>query len=239
MSDLLTVTGLSVHYGGIQAVRDVSFSVNAGEQTTLIGANGAGKSYTVRAITGLEPFSGEIIFNGQPVRRRKAESLLREGLVMVPEGRGIFTRMTVLENLQMGALLRRDSAAVRQEMDEIFANFPRLAERQHQLAGLLSGGEQQLLALNRALLSQPRLLILDEPSMGLAPLMVENVFRVIATLRQRGVALLLIEQNARLALEATDSAWVMDSGSIVERGASQALLADDRIAQIYLGEVPA
>ncbi|WP_373393052.1 ABC transporter ATP-binding protein [Raoultella ornithinolytica] len=239
MSDLLTVTGLSVHYGGIQAVRDVSFSVNAGEQTTLIGANGAGKSSTVRTITGLEPFSGEIIFNGQPVRRRKAESLLREGLVMVPEGRGIFTRMTVLENLQMGAWLRRDSAAVRQEMDEIFANFPRLAERQHQLAGLLSGGEQQLLALNRALLSQPRLLILDEPSMGLAPLMVENVFRVIATLRQRGVALLLIEQNARLALEATDSAWVMDSGSIVERGASQALLADDRIAQIYLGEVPA
>lgn len=239
MSDLLTVTGLSVHYGGIQAVRDVLFSVKAGEQTTLIGANGAGKSSTVRAITGLEPFSGEIIFNGQPVRRRKAESLLREGLVMVPEGRGIFTRMTVLENLQMGAWLRRDSAAVRQEMDEIFANFPRLAERQHQLAGLLSGGEQQLLALNRALLSQPRLLILDEPSMGLAPLMVENVFRVIATLRQRGVALLLIEQNARLALEATDSAWVMDSGSIVERGASQALLADDRIAQIYLGEVPA
>ena len=239
MSDLLTVTGLGVHYGGIQAVRDVSFSVKAGEQATLIGANGAGKSSTVRAITGLEPFSGEIIFNGKPLRRRKAESLLREGLVMVPEGRGIFTRMTVLENLQMGAWLRRDSAAVRQEMDEIFANFPRLAERQHQLAGLLSGGEQQLLALNRALLSQPRLLILDEPSMGLAPLMVENVFRVIATLRQRGVALLLIEQNARLALEATDSAWVMDSGSIVERGASQALLADDRIAQIYLGEVPA
>lgn len=239
MSDLLTVTGLSVHYGGIQAVRDVSFSVQAGEQATLIGANGAGKSSTVRAITGLEPFSGEILFNGKAVRRRKAESLLREGLVMVPEGRGIFTRMTVLENLQMGAWLRRDSAAVRQEMAEIFANFPRLAERQHQLAGLLSGGEQQLLALNRALLSQPRLLILDEPSMGLAPLMVENVFRVIATLRQRGVALLLIEQNARLALEATDSAWVMDSGSIVERGASQTLLADDRIAQIYLGEVPA
>ncbi|WP_032696483.1 ABC transporter ATP-binding protein [Raoultella planticola] len=239
MSDLLTVTGLSVHYGGIQAVRDVSFSVKAGEQATLIGANGAGKSSTVRAITGLEPFSGEILFNGKAVRRRKAESLLREGLVMVPEGRGIFTRMTVLENLQMGAWLRRDSAAVRQEMAEIFANFPRLAERQHQLAGLLSGGEQQLLALNRALLSQPRLLILDEPSMGLAPLMVENVFRVIATLRQRGVALLLIEQNARLALEATDRAWVMDSGSIVERGASQALLADDRIAQIYLGEVPA
>ncbi|HHT0279027.1 ABC transporter ATP-binding protein [Klebsiella oxytoca] len=238
MSDLLTVNQLSVHYGGIQAVRDVSFSVKAGEQTTLIGANGAGKSSTVRAITGLEPFSGEILFNGKPIRKRRAESLLREGLVMVPEGRGIFARMTVLENLQMGAWLRRDAAAVKQEMGAIFANFPRLAERQHQLAGLLSGGEQQLLALNRALLSQPRLLILDEPSMGLAPLMVENIFRVIATLRQRGVALLLIEQNARLALEATDSAWVMDSGSIVERGPSQTLLADDRIAQIYLGEMP-
>ena len=238
MSDLLTVNQLSVHYGGIQAVRDVSFSVKEGEQTTLIGANGAGKSSTVRAITGLEPFSGEILFNGKPIRKRRAESLLREGLVMVPEGRGIFARMTVLENLQMGAGLRRDAAAVKQEMGAIFANFPRLAERQHQLAGLLSGGEQQLLALNRALLSQPRLLILDEPSMGLAPLMVENIFRVIATLRQRGVALLLIEQNARLALEATDSAWVMDSGSIVERGPSQTLLADDRIAQIYLGEMP-
>lgn len=238
MSDLLTVNQLSVHYGGIQAVRDVSFSVKAGEQTTLIGANGAGKSSTVRAITGLEPFSGEILFNGKPIRKRRAESLLREGLVMVPEGRGIFARMTVLENLQMGAWLRRDATAVKQEMRAIFTNFPRLTERQHQLAGLLSGGEQQLLALNRALLSQPRLLILDEPSMGLAPLMVENIFRVIATLRQRGVALLLIEQNARLALEATDSAWVMDSGSIVERGQSQTLLADDRIAQIYLGEMP-
>lgn len=238
MSDLLTVNQLSVHYGGIQAVRDVSFSVKEGEQTTLIGANGAGKSSTVRAITGLEPFSGEILFNGKPIRKRRAESLLREGLVMVPEGRSIFARMTVLENLQMGAWLRRDAAAVKQEMGAIFANFPRLAEHQHQLAGLLSGGEQQLLALNRALLSQPRLLILDEPSMGLAPLMVENIFRVIATLRQRGVALLLIEQNARLALEATDSAWVMDSGSIVERGPSQTLLADDRIAQIYLGEMP-
>lgn len=137
MSDLLTVNQLSVHYGGIQAVRDVSFSVKEGEQTTLIGANGAGKSSTVRAITGLEPFSGEILFNGKPIRKRRAESLLREGLVMVPEGRGIFARMTVLENLQMGAWLRRDAAAVKQEMGAIFANFPRLAERQHQLAGLL------------------------------------------------------------------------------------------------------
>jgi len=238
MSELLKVERVDVHYGGIQAVRDVSFSLQEGEQATLIGANGAGKSSTVRAITGLENFGGNIAFNGQPVRKRKAEALLRDGLVMVPEGRGIFARMTVLENLQMGAWLRRDTANVKAEMDEIFDRFPRLGERQHQLAGLLSGGEQQLLALNRALLSQPRLLILDEPSMGLAPKMVENIFQVIKGLRERGVALLLIEQNARLALEVTDSAWVMDSGSIVHHGDSKAMLNDDQIAQIYLGEMP-
>lgn len=238
MSELLKVERLDVHYGGIQAVRDVSFTLQEGEQATLIGANGAGKSSTVRAITGLENFGGNIAFNGQPVRKRKAEALLRDGLVMVPEGRGIFARMTVLENLQMGAWLRRDTANVKAEMDEIFDRFPRLGERQHQLAGLLSGGEQQLLALNRALLSQPRLLILDEPSMGLAPKMVENIFQVIKGLRERGVGLLLIEQNARLALEVTDSAWVMDSGSIVHHGDSKAMLNDDQIAQIYLGEMP-
>lgn len=238
MSELLKVERVDVHYGGIQAVRDVSFTLREGEQATLIGANGAGKSSTVRAITGLENFSGRIEFNGKAVRKHRPESLLRDGLVMVPEGRGIFSRMTVLENLQMGAWLRRDTVTVRREMNEIFERFPRLGERQHQLAGLLSGGEQQLLALNRALLSRPRLLILDEPSMGLAPKMVENIFAVIAGLRERGVALLLIEQNARLALEVTDSAWVMDSGSIVHHGESKALLDDDRIAQIYLGEMP-
>ncbi|TLU70069.1 ABC transporter ATP-binding protein [Enterobacter sp. MF024] len=239
MSELLKVERLDVHYGGIQAVRDVSFTLREGEQATLIGANGAGKSSTVRAITGLERFGGNIEFKGQPVRKQKAEALLRDGLVMVPEGRGIFARMTVLENLQMGAWLRRDAVTVKLEMNEIFERFPRLGERQHQLAGLLSGGEQQLLALNRALLSRPRLLILDEPSMGLAPKMVENIFAVIAGLRERGVALLLIEQNARLALEVTDQAWVMDSGSIVHHGASKAMLDDDQIAQIYLGEMPA
>ena len=238
MSELLKVERVDVHYGGIQAVRDVSFTLHEGEQATLIGANGAGKSSTVRAITGLENFSGRIEFNGKAVRKQSPETLLRDGLVMVPEGRGIFSRMTVLENLQMGAWLRRDTVTVKREMNEIFERFPRLGERQHQLAGLLSGGEQQLLALNRALLSHPRLLILDEPSMGLAPKMVENIFAVIAGLRERGVALLLIEQNARLALEVTDSAWVMDSGSIVHHGESKALLNDDRIAQIYLGEMP-
>lgn len=236
---LLQVKQLGVHYGGIQAVRNVSFTLHEGEQGTLIGANGAGKSSTVRAITGLEPFSGEICYQGQAVARQKPEDLLRDGLVMVPEGRGIFTRMTVMENLQMGAWLRRDSHAVKDEIEAIFSRFPRLQERQHQLAGLLSGGEQQLLALNRALLSRPRLLILDEPSMGLAPVMIENIFKVIATLRKQGVSLLLIEQNARLALEVTDKAWVMDSGSIVHHGDSQALLADDSIAQYYLGEIPA
>ena len=238
MSELLKVERLDVHYGGIQAVRDVSFTLREGEQATLIGANGAGKSSTVRAITGLESFSGSIDFNGKAVRKQSPETLLRDGLVMVPEGRGIFSRMTVLENLQMGAWLRRDTVTIRREMNEIFERFPRLGERQHQLAGLLSGGEQQLLALNRALLSRPRLLILDEPSMGLAPKMVENIFAVIAGLRERGVALLLIEQNARLALEVTDSAWVMDSGSIVHHGESKTLLNDDQIAQIYLGEMP-
>lgn len=238
MSELLKVERLDVHYGGIQAVRDISFTLHEGEQATLIGANGAGKSSTVRAITGLESFNGNIEFNGKAVRKQKPETLLRNGLVMVPEGRGIFARMTVLENLQMGAWLRRDAARVKREMAEIFERFPRLGERQHQLAGLLSGGEQQLLALNRALLSRPRLLILDEPSMGLAPRMVENIFTVIAGLRARGVALLLIEQNARLALEVTDSAWVMDSGSIVHHGESKTMLNDDQIAQIYLGEMP-
>ncbi|NIF35139.1 ABC transporter ATP-binding protein [Enterobacter sp. Tr-810] len=238
MSELLKVERLDVHYGGIQAVRDVSFTLHEGEQATLIGANGAGKSSTVRAITGLESFTGSITFSGKNVRKHKPETLLRDGLVMVPEGRGIFARMTVLENLQMGAWLRRDTVTVKHEMNAIFERFPRLGERQHQLAGLLSGGEQQLLALNRALLSRPRLLILDEPSMGLAPKMVENIFAVISGLRERGVALLLIEQNARLALEVTDNAWVMDSGSIVHHGASKAMLDDDQIAQIYLGEMP-
>ncbi|EMJ7955793.1 MULTISPECIES: ABC transporter ATP-binding protein [Enterobacter] len=235
---LLTVRNMSKRFGGLTAVDDVSITVNKGEIYGLIGANGAGKSSTVRAITGLENFSGRIEFNGKAVRKHRPEALLRDGLVMVPEGRGIFSRMTVLENLQMGAWLRRDTVTVRREMNAIFERFPRLGERQHQLAGLLSGGEQQLLALNRALLSQPRLLILDEPSMGLAPKMVENIFAVIAGLRERGVALLLIEQNARLALEVTDSAWVMDSGSIVHHGESKALLNDDQIAQIYLGEMP-
>ncbi|MCR4456644.1 MULTISPECIES: ABC transporter ATP-binding protein [Enterobacteriaceae] len=234
---VLQVRNLSVHYGGIQAVRGIEFSLNEGEQGTLLGANGAGKSSTVRAIAGLQPYGGEIFWRGKSIHRRAPQDLLRDGIVLVPEGRGIFTRMTVEENLLMGAWQRKGRQAVKQEMAQLYARFPRLGERKDQLAGLLSGGEQQLLALGRALLSQPRLLILDEPSMGLAPIMVETIFKEIAALRDAGVTLLLIEQNARLALEVTHRAWVMDSGSIAHHGDSAALLADNRIQEIYLGEV--
>ncbi len=234
---ILQVRNLSVHYGGIKAVRGIDFSLNEGEQGTLLGANGAGKSSTVRAIAGLQPYDGEILWRGKSVHRRAPQDLLRDGIVLVPEGRGIFTRMTVEENLLMGAWQRKGRQAVKQEMAQLYERFPRLGERKDQLAGLLSGGEQQLLALGRALLSQPRLLILDEPSMGLAPIMVETIFKEIAALRDAGVTLLLIEQNARLALEVTHRAWVMDSGSIAHHGESVALLADNRIQEIYLGEV--
>lgn len=234
---VLQVRNLSVHYGGIQAVRGIEFSLNEGEQGTLLGANGAGKSSTVRAIAGLQPYGGEIFWRGKSIHRRAPQDLLRDGIVLVPEGRGIFTRMTVEENLLMGAWQRKGRQAVKQEMAQLYARFPRLGERKDQLAGLLSGGEQQLLALGRALLSQPRLLILDEPSMGLAPIMVETIFKEITALRDAGVTLLLIEQNARLALEVTHRAWVMDSGTIAHHGDSAALLADNRIQEIYLGEV--
>lgn len=233
---LLEVEQLGVSYGGIQAVKHISFSIHKGEQLTLIGANGAGKSSTVRALTGLQPYTGTIRYNGLLVNKQSPEKLLSQGLVMVPEGRGIFQHMSVLENLQMGAWLRRDKRQINREINDLFERFPRLGERQNQLGGLLSGGEQQLLALARALLSRPKLLILDEPSMGLAPLMVENIFHVISLLRSSGVTLLLIEQNARLALEATDRALVMDCGEITLSGASSALLNDNIIQTIYLGE---
>lgn len=236
---ILQLQQLNVHYGGIHAVRDVSFSLEEGEHGTLIGANGAGKSSTVRSIAGLQPFGGDILWKGKSIKGQSADVLVSQGIVLVPEGRGIFGRMTVLENLQMGAWRRRDHAQVKREIQALFERFTRLGERQDQLAGLLSGGEQQLLALARALLSQPQLLILDEPSMGLAPIMVQSIFDVIRSLRDSGMTLLLIEQNARLALEVTDQAWVMDSGTLPYSGKSSDLLTDDRIQQIYLGELPA
>lgn len=233
---LLCVQQLTVSYGGIQAVKGIDFEVTDGERVTLIGANGAGKTSSLRAVTGLQHYRGEIRFAGQSIRGVPPYRLLRQGLVMVPEGRGIFARMTVLENLQVGAYLRRDSGGVKRDLAEIFGIFPRLEERLAQQAGLLSGGEQQMLAIGRALLGKPRLLILDEPSMGLAPMMVEAIFQVINHIGRQGVTLLLVEQNARLALQATDRAYVLDSGAISHSGISAAMLDDDRIRQAYLGE---
>ncbi|QWA10794.1 ABC transporter ATP-binding protein [Sodalis ligni] len=237
MSDpLLSVRGLTVSYGGIHAVKGVDFDVADGEQVTLIGANGAGKTSSLRAVTGLQDFRGEILFAGKSIRGVPPYHLLKQGLVMVPEGRGIFARMTVLENLQIGAYLRRDGNGVKRDLAEIYRIFPRLKERLSQPAGLLSGGEQQMLAMGRALLGKPRLLILDEPSMGLAPIMVEAIFSVIHRIGGQGVTLLLVEQNARLALQATHRAYVLDSGLISHSGKSGDMLDDARIRQAYLGE---
>ncbi|HGM5304039.1 ABC transporter ATP-binding protein [Serratia marcescens] len=233
---LLSVKRLKVSYGGIHAVKGIDFMVSAGEQVTLIGANGAGKTSSLRALTGLQPFEGDILFDGRPIRGMPPHRLLQQGLVMVPEGRGIFTRLTVRENLQLGAYARRDASAVRQDFERVCATFPRLSERLHQPAGLLSGGEQQMVAMGRALLSRPRLLILDEPSMGLAPIVVEAIFSVIKQLARDGVTLLLVEQNARLALASTDRAYVLDSGSLSHSGRSADMLDDEKIKRIYLGE---
>lgn len=233
---LLAVKQLKVSYGGIHAVKGIDFTVNSGEQVTLIGANGAGKTSSLRALTGLQPFDGEILFDGRSIRGVPPHQLLQQGLVMVPEGRGIFARMTVLENLQLGSYSRRDKAAVRQDLEQVCTLFPRLRERLQQQAGLLSGGEQQMVAMGRALLSRPRLLVLDEPSMGLAPIVVEAIFEVIKNLSRDGVTLLLVEQNARLALASTDRAYVLDSGNLSHCGRSADMLDDQKIKQAYLGE---
>lgn len=238
MSDvLLDIRDLRVRYGAIEAVKGIDLHVNAGERVTLIGANGAGKTSTLKALAGLLPIaSGDIRFDGHSIRAVPAHRLPRQGVSLVPEGRGIFARMSVLENLQAGAYLRRDREQVDGDMEGLFEHFPRLRERLGQSAGLLSGGEQQMLALARALLSRPRLLILDEPSMGLAPIMVEKIFAVIDAVCQAGMTLLLVEQNARLALQVTDRAYVMDSGRIHLTGNSAALLDDPGIREAYLGE---
>lgn len=238
MSDvLLDIRDLRVRYGAIEAVKGIDLHVSAGERVTLIGANGAGKTSTLKALAGLLPMaSGDIRFDGHSIRAVPAHRLPRQGIALVPEGRGIFARMSVLENLQAGAYLRRDREQVDEDMEGLFEHFPRLRERLGQSAGLLSGGEQQMLALARALLSRPRLLILDEPSMGLAPIMVEKIFAVIDAVCQAGMTLLLVEQNARLALQVTDRAYVMDSGRIHLTGNSAALLDDPGIREAYLGE---
>jgi branched-chain amino acid transport system ATP-binding protein len=234
---VLRVSDLQVAYGGIQAVKGASLEVRKGELVTLIGANGAGKTTTLKAITGLlSPASGGIDYLGTSVLGVRADQRVKQGLVMIPEGRGVFARMTIVENLQMGAYLRNDSAGIKRDIDRMFETFPRLKERADQLAGTMSGGEQQMLAMARALMAQPTLLLLDEPSMGLSPIMVDKIFEVIRAVSAQGVTMLLVEQNANLALQAAHRGYVMESGVITMAGEAQAMLVDPRVRAAYLGE---
>ena len=234
---MLEVRGLKVSYGGINAVKGIDFKVAAGELVTLIGANGAGKTTTLKALAGLvKPAAGGILYNGEDITARPAYELVRQGLALVPEGRGVFGRLTVDENLAMGAYSRRDSARVTADFDRVYGLLPRLAERRRQFAGTLSGGEQQMLAIGRAMMCRPRLLLLDEPSMGLAPLMVQKIFEAIRAIAADGATLLLVEQNARLALETCHRGYVMESGLITAADSAARLLADPRVRQAYLGE---
>ena len=240
MSDpkvLLKVNNLKVAYGGIQAVKGISLEVREGELVSLIGSNGAGKTTTMKAITGtLAATSGNIEYLGKDIHGQGAWDLVKQGLVMVPEGRGVFTRMSILENLQMGAYLRDDKDGIAADVDRVFTLFPRLKERSTQLAGTLSGGEQQMLAMGRALLSRPKVLLLDEPSMGLSPLMVDKIFEVISEVASMGVTLLLVEQNASRALKIAQRAYVMESGQISMQGQAHDLLHDPKVRAAYLGE---
>lgn len=229
--------GLEVAYGGIRAVKGIDLEVRGGELVALIGANGAGKSSTLNCLAGLLPAKrGDVQLQGQSLNRVPAHDRVAHGMALVPEGRGIFSRLTVLENLQMGAYRRDDKSVVRQELTQVFEMFPRLQERRDQLAGTLSGGEQQMVAIGRALMTKPQLLLLDEPSMGLAPLLVEQIFATVATVAKSGVAILLVEQNAQLALQLSQRAYVMENGRITLEGDSAGLLQDVRVRQAYLGE---
>lgn len=232
----LKVSGLKVAYGGIQAVKGVSFEVRQGELVSLIGANGAGKTTTLKAITGIQPpADGDIEYLGQSIKGQGPWDLVKQGLVMVPEGRGTFARMTITENLQMGAFVRVDKE-IDADIDKVFAIFPRLKERRSQLAGTMSGGEQQMLAMGRALMARPKLLLLDEPSMGLSPLMVDKIFEVVNDIHQRGTTVLLVEQNASRALQLASRGYVMDSGEITMSGDAKQLLNDPKVRAAYLGE---
>ena len=234
---LLKVSGLKVGYGGIQAVKGVDFEVREGELVSLIGSNGAGKTTTMKAITGTLPSgAGHIEFLGRSIKGRGAWDLVEEGLVMVPEGRGVFTRMTITENLQIGAYIRKDKAGIASDMERVFVTFPRLRERKDQLAGTMSGGEQQMLAMGRALMARPKVLLLDEPTMGLSPIMCDKIFEVVQTVASQGVTILLVEQNANRALQLADRGYVMESGLITMNGEAKALLSDPRVRAAYLGE---
>jgi branched-chain amino acid transport system ATP-binding protein len=234
---LLEVTGLKVAYGGIQAVKGVDFNVREGELVSLIGSNGAGKTTTMKAITGSLPFlEGDIKYLGQSIRGKGAWDLVRQGLAMVPEGRGVFTRMTITENLQMGAHIRNDKPEIAKDMEKVFTIFPRLRERKDQLAGTMSGGEQQMLAMGRALMSRPKVLLMDEPSMGLSPIMVDKIFEVVKEVYAQGVTILLVEQNASRALQIANRAYVMESGLITMDGDAKEMLSDPKVRAAYLGE---
>jgi len=236
MTSILKVSNLAVAYGGIQAVKGVSFEVREGELVSLIGANGAGKTTTLKALTGLQPIAGGTVeFMGKPIAGQGAWDLVRQGLVMVPEGRGTFTRMTITENLMMGAYIRKDKE-IDADVEKVFALFPRLKERRAQLAGTMSGGEQQMLAMGRALMARPKLLLLDEPSMGLSPIMVDKIFEVVNDIHQQGVTVLLVEQNASRALQLANRGYVMDSGEVTMTGSGAELLANPKVRAAYLGE---
>jgi branched-chain amino acid transport system ATP-binding protein len=233
---LLALEGLSVAYGGIQAVRGIDLTVGDGELVCLIGANGAGKTTTLKGITGLQPVrSGKVLYDGQDITGRRSFELVQRGLAMVPEGRGVFGGLTIEENLAMGAYTRNDRAGIASDIERVYALFPRLKERRRQTAGTLSGGEQQMLAMGRSLMSKPRLLLLDEPSMGLAPLMVQKVFETVLRVAGEGVTILLIEQNAKLALEVSHRGYVMESGAITLSGDAKRLLDDPAVRAAYLG----
>ena len=234
---LLQVKGLKVAYGGIQAVKGVDFEVREGELVSLIGSNGAGKTTTMKAVTrGLPMADGDILYLGKSIKNKGAWDLVAEGLVMVPEGRGVFARMTITENLLMGAYTRNDKAGIQADIERMFGIFPRLRERKDQLAGTMSGGEQQMLAMARALMSQPKVLLLDEPSMGLSPIMVDKIFEVVSDVHALGVTMVLVEQNASRALAVADRGYVMESGIITMTGPGQTLLNDPLVRAAYLGE---
>ncbi|MHB1314137.1 MAG: ABC transporter ATP-binding protein [Christensenellales bacterium] len=233
---MLSVKNLHVHYGAIHAIKGISLEVNSGEIVSLIGANGAGKTTILRTITGLQSAtSGEITYDGHDLRKTEPSKIITLGMAHVPEGRHVFTRMTVLENLSMGAITVKDKAKIQASIDNVYSRFPRLKERQSQIAGTLSGGEQQMLATARALMTNPKILLMDEPSMGLSPILVKEIFDIIGTLKKAGITILLVEQNAKMALSLADRAYVLETGRIAMEGAASDLMEDDRVRKAYLG----
>ncbi len=238
MSDneiLLSVENLNVSYGNIKAVKDVSFEVREGEIVTLIGANGAGKSSTLRAISGVVPYTGKVTYRGKPLNKIPADKIVALGIAQVPEGRGIFGSLTVFENLKLATWARKDKVEIARDYDRVFNIFPRLKERRSQLGGTLSGGEQQMLAVGRALMSRGKVMLLDEPSMGLAPVLVRDIFRVLEEINQAGTTILLVEQNANMALRVAQQAYVLETGTIALSGTGAELLRDKRVREAYLG----